>query len=276
MSGAAERRQPADRRSSAHQVEWVRERLSARDWAILTDLDHLRVLSADQLERLHFTSLSGRSREVVRGRVLRRLVTWRVVSPLGRRIGGTKRGSSPTVYALDVTGQRLMWERRAAMLPTSRVRRPRPPGERFLAHTVAVSELYTVLVSHTAQLGVTLAAFDAEPAAWWPDGRGWLKPDAYLRLSAPQFDDHWWVEIDRATESLPTLRRKLNAYLDFYQRGQLGPNGVMPRVLISTVTEWRRDALRDLVEHLPEPANALFTVALDCDSWLMLVSNAIE
>jgi hypothetical protein len=180
------------------------------------------------------------------------------------------------MYTLDVTGQHLMRERRAAALPTSRVRRPRPPGERFLAHTVAVSELYTVLVSHTAQAGITLAAFDAEPAAWWPDGRGWLKPDAYLRLSAPQFDDHWWVEVDRATESLPTLRRKLNAYLDFYQRGQLGPNGVMPRVLISTVTERRRDALRDLVEHLPEPADALFTFALDRDSWLMLLGSLKE
>lgn len=266
------------------QLDWLRDRLSARDWAILLDLARLRLVSADQLERLHFSSLTGRSREVVRGRVLRRLVDWRVITPLGRRIGGARRGSSRTVYALDSAGQRLVREHLAAEQPTTRVRRPSQAGERFHAHTLAVSELYTALASDTrmAGAGVTLAAFDAEPAAWWPDGfGGWLKPDAYLRLSVVHatgagFDDHWWVEVDPATESLPTLGRKLHVYLDFYQRGQLGPNGIMPRVLVSTITEQRRGAIRDLVERLPEPANELFVVAIDRDALLTLLGSLKE
>lgn len=84
------------------------------------------------------------------------------------------------------------------------------------------------------------------------------------------------MEVDRATESLPTLRRKLETYLDFYQRGQLGPNGVMPRVLLSTITEQRREAVHDLVAGLPEPASTLFVVTLDRDTLLALLGSLKE
>jgi len=278
MSRPAERRPPMPQRAGTAHVDWVRERLSERDWAILESLDRLRVLTGDHLERLHFSSLTGRSGEVVRGRVLRRLVNWRVIVPMGRRIGGGRRGSSRTIYALDTTGQRLMQERQAGEQPTmDRVRRPTIPGDRFLAHSLAVSELYVVLVERTPATGIELAAFEAEPASWWPDGlRGWLKPDAYVRLATAAYQDHWWVEIDRATESLPTIQRKLNAYLDFYQRGQPGPNGVMPRVLLSTISAPRRDAIRALVEKLLVPADELFAVTLALDAWLALLGNFKE
>lgn len=277
MSRPAERPPTPYSRLGPRHADWVRDRLSSRDLKIMDSVARLGVLSADQLERLHFASLTGRSRQVVRGRVLRRLATWRVLAPLGRRVGGTRRGSARTVYALDTIGQRLVAERRAAEQPTVRVRRPHPPGDRFLAHALAVSELHVAVATNAARAGMALETFDAEPAAWWPDGfRGWLKPDAYVRLSTPAFDDHWWVEVDRATESLPTLTRKLTAYLDFWQRGQLGPNGVMPRVLISTITEARQHAIRDLVARLPEPADGLFVVTLDRDAWLALLGSFKE
>lgn len=234
-------------------------------------------MTADHLEILHFSSLTGRSREVVRGRVLRRLVAWRVVMPLGRRIGGSRRGSSRAIYALDSGGERLMRERRAAEQPTARVRRPSQVGERFLGHALAVSELYVMVTTGAAQAGMEVAAFDAEPAAWWPDGLGgWLKPDAYLVLDIGATRWHVWAEVDRATESLPTIRRKLDSYLGFYQRGQLGPSGVMPRVLVSTITEQRRDAIRQLVAHLPAPAGALFVVTYERDALLALLGTLKE
>jgi hypothetical protein len=179
MSRRPERRSAGSVRLGAGHAEWVRERLNERDWAIIDSLDRLRVLSADHLERLHFSSRTGRSREVVRGRVLRRLVAWRVIAPLGRfrRIGGARRGSSRTIYALDTTGQRLTRQRQAAEQPIARLRRPTVPGERFLAHGLAVSELYVTVATSVAAAGVELAAFDGEPASWWPDGLGgWLKP----------------------------------------------------------------------------------------------------
>ncbi|MCA1704568.1 MAG: replication-relaxation family protein, partial [Actinobacteria bacterium] len=128
-------------------------------------------------------------------------------------------------------------EHQAAAHPAARVRRPAQVGERFLAHALAVSELYVTVTTGTAVAGMELEAFDTEPASWWPDGLGgWLKPDAYLVLDTHGARWHLWAEVDRATESLPTIRRKLDSYMEFYQRGCLGPNGVMPRVLVSTIT----------------------------------------
>lgn len=243
-------------------VEWVAERLGERDWQIIEAVNRLRILSGEQIETLFFSSLtSRRSRIVTRSRVLKRLIDWRVLVPLTRSIGGADRGSSGLVFALDSAGQRLIAGRQLAEAGPLRVRRPGTPGERTVRHQLAVSALYVDLVALSRSQGFSLEEFVAEPGCWWPDGlRGYLKPDAYLRLSTADVADYWWIEHDEATESLPTVRRKLETYLDFIRRGQLGPNGVIPRVLVSTVTEARRAAIASLVTRLPDPAAKLFAV----------------
>jgi hypothetical protein len=252
---------PPQRVRPSH-VEWVAERLTERDWAILETVNRLRLASGDHLARLHFSSLASHSRDVVRGRVLRRLVAWRSLVPLPRRVGGNVRGSAGLVFALDSAGRQLLAQRQAGAQLAPRVRRAGPPTDRTVAHTLAVTELYVSLVEQTRQHGAEVAVFEAEPAAWWPDGLGgYVKPDAYALLVSGDVRDHWWVEADLASESLPTLRRKLLTYLDFVQRGQLGPSGVMPRVLVSAVTEQRAAAITALVKLLPAPAIDLMTVA---------------
>jgi hypothetical protein len=134
-------------------------------------------------------------------------------------------------------------------------------------HAVAVADLAVSLVELGRTEGFTVTDFATEPACWWPNGLGGhVKPDAYLFLMAGNVRDHWWAEIDQATESLPTVHRKLLVYLDFLRRGQIGPGGVMPRVLVSTVTPERRDAIRRLVRRLPPPADQLFAVEYTANS----------
>jgi hypothetical protein len=70
-------------------------------------------------------------------------------------------------------------------------------------------------------------------------------------LAAGEIEDCWAVEVDKATEHLPTLKRKCEAYVDFHQRGQLGPHGVMPRVLITVPDEKRREAVATMLNKLP-------------------------
>lgn len=252
----------APRRVQATQIEWVAERLSERDWRILETVNQLRLVSGNQLERLHFRALSGHSRAVVRGRVLRRLVDWRVLTLLPRRVGGAARGSAESLFALGSTGARLWAERQMAHGAPPRIRRPDVPTDRTLRHTLAVSELYADLVEQARTQSAQVLTFEAEPASWWPNGLGgYLKPDAYAALTADEVREHWWIEADLATESLPTIKRQLLAYLDFIGRGQLGPHGVVPRVLISASSEARRAALQALISRLPDPAPALFVVA---------------
>lgn len=242
-------------------VERLLQTLSARDWAIIGTLDRVRLASGLQLERLHFSQLAGRSRTVKRGQVLKRLVDARVLATLDRRIGASRGGSAPLCYALDSAGQRLVRLRAEAELSGARARRPRLPGERFVAHALAVTELYTSLVEGSRRSSFALDAFQAEADAYWPNGcGGWVKPDAFVKLRRGDVTDYWWYEADLATESLSTIRAKLLAYLDFAQRGQLGPDHVVPRVLFGVLTDRRQAAIQSVVMALPEPATALFLV----------------
>lgn len=245
-------------------VERVEQRLSARDWAILETVNRLRLASGSQLERLHFADLSTSSRPVVRGRVLRRLMDWRVLGPLPRRVGGTHYGSSTRVYGLDSTGARLLSGRSIAEPGSAtRVRFPGSPGERTVRHTVAVAELYVQAVEQATQRGASVVNFDAEPASWWPNGLGgWLKPDAYVVVAAGDVRDHYWCEIDLSTETVPTLRRKALTYLEFWQRGEDGPEQVVPRVVFSVIDARRAEAVTTMLAHLPHPAEEMFLVSI--------------
>jgi hypothetical protein len=258
-------------------VEWIADRLSERDWQVLEIVNRLRLVSGNQLERLLFDALHGHAREVVRGRVLRRLVRWQVLDALPRRVGGSARGSAGMVFALGTAGARLIADRQAATAGRPRVRRPGVPTERTVRHTLAVSELYTVLIEQARRHGVTVLSFQVEPATWWPNGLGgYLKPDAYTLLMSGGVREHWWIEVDMATESLPTLKRKLTAYLDFVARGQLGPGHVVPRALVSTISTARANALQALVDHLPAPARELFLTLPQEDAATALIQSLQE
>lgn len=275
MSGAAKR---PDRVRTPY-VEQLAERLSPRDWMILNTLDRLRLATGLQLERLHFAELSGRSRSVKRGQVLARLVDVGALVPLERLIGGGNRGSAKQRYTLDSGGRRLLRLRAGDESLQVRVRRPRIPSDRLTRHTLAVSELYVELVERSRVDGFTVGDFQVEGNAYWPDGLGgWVKPDAIVLLERGKTIDYWWYEADMprhdsdlANESLPTIRSKCFAYLDFVRRGQLGPDDVVPRVAFGEPTAKQRAAVQAVVDALPAPADSLFTVAeLDKVTQVML------
>jgi hypothetical protein len=244
-------------------VEQLAERLSPRDWSIISTVNRLRIASALQLERLHFHELTGRSRSVKRADVLKRLVIAGVLVPVPRRVGTANRGSARQRYVLDTAGQRLVQLRANRESSETQVRRPRVPGERFVAHSLAVSELYVELVERSRRGGFTVTEFQAEADAYWPDGaRGLIKPDAFVQLERGTMKHYWWYEADMATEDLSTtIRNKLLTYLDFVQRGQFGPDDVVPRVLVGVPDRKRQDGIQALVDELPKPADELFLVA---------------
>ncbi|WP_329051196.1 replication-relaxation family protein [Amycolatopsis sp. NBC_01488] len=247
-------------------LERILDSLSDRDRAILVDVGRNRVLSGAQLSRLHFVTIAPTARDRIRRKVLARLVTLGVLAILDRRVGGARSGSDGLVFAPGIAGQRvlpLLAAESAVKLPT-RARRPWTPGERFLKHSLDVSELGVQLREQEQTGAVTLARWAVEATAAYPNGFGGLmKPDASLLLQAGNIEDSWVIELDRATESLPTLRHKLLAYVDFANAGQVGPDGTIPRVLVVVshekplVIENRLKAIQELVSGLPDPADRL-------------------
>ena len=241
-------------------------KLAPRELAVVGDLDRLRLASVKQLERLHFTADSPKANARQAQRTLARLTELRVVVRLERRVGGVRAGSRGSVYALDVAGQRLA----SACGPAGgvRIRRPWTPAAVFVAHQLAVSELYVRLAETARRLPLEVLAFDAEPACWRTfaglgGGRTVLKPDAFLRLGLGDFEDAYFVEVDRATHSGESVARKLTLYRRYWQTGreQARRSGVFPKVLVLVPSEARKAALTDIATAQPPESWPLFQIA---------------
>jgi hypothetical protein len=228
--------------------------LSLRDKAILRDLARVRLLTGSQLERLHFDGLvTPNARGSARRRSLGRLVRLGLVTALPRRVGGERAGSAGLVYTLDARAhrERVLWNTEDGERPSAaKSRRPWAIGWLFVSHTLDIAELYVRLREAERDNTLRVLRFDAEPASWFKTGGEPLKPDAYVVLEVGGWERHWWIEVDRATESLPTLRRKFGRYLDLYKHGSAGPDGVLPRVLVTVPDKHRRDQVDALVRQM--------------------------
>jgi hypothetical protein len=269
------RRAGGRRRLSNRYLIEVEAELSARDLALLRDLRRLRVLTGSQLERLHFADIEQSSRARTRRRVLGRLGAFGLVATLGRRIGGVRSGSSGLIYALSGAGQRLL---DGSDGQQARRREPHTPGALFLGHALAISELYVKL--KTAGQVIVLVTFDAERDAIWTDHRAYvhleqLRPDALVTLSDGTIEDVWWIEIDRATESLPSLKAKLQRYAAFVRRGVPGPFGVIPRLLVTVPSDHRRYGVESIRRQLTTPDDFLHVV-LEAEAADYLVSELLS
>jgi hypothetical protein len=233
------------------------------------------VLSGAQFERLAFAEIAETARGRVRRRVLGRLVALGLVATLERRVGGVRAGSAGLVYALSAGGQRLLDEYSGG--GPLRRRPAYTPGALFLAHALAVSEVYVGL--HEAarrRPELRLEHFAVEGDARFTSGSGdVLRPDALAVLGTADVEDVWWLEIDRGSESRPRLLSMLRRYLWFASSGEVGPWGVVPRVLVSVPDRRRQRAVHDLIRQLPQPADDLFVACLDSDTVAVLVNELL-
>jgi hypothetical protein len=249
---------------SAGRLAVVSESLSERDWQVLHTLARIRVATGDQLERLHFGGNGVTSRQA--RRVLSRLVEQRLLGRLDRRIGGVRAGSSGFVYALDIAGQRLIQYQRNGH--GNRQRRPWTPGVLFLRHSLAVTELSVQLVEAERRHSFIIDGFTTEPACWrefpGPGGaRVVLKPDAHCLVGHGEYQDHFFIEVDRATCSSTTLGRKLELYRQYWSSGREQTQcGVFPRVLWLVPDPARQAQLAGVVQRQPAEAQPLFRIAL--------------
>jgi hypothetical protein len=247
------------RRLSKQQLWQLASDLTPRDKVVLDSVARLRVVAGKQLVRLHFEPTPASERQA--RRTLARLVERRLLARLERRVGGVRAGSDGYVYALDVGGQRLLdaTHGRAA-------RRPWTPGERWLRHSLAVSELYVRLVEAERTSELELLDFATEPACWrryaGPAGAALIvKPDAYLRLGVGRDELVWFVEVDCATEGPAAITRQLRSYQAYWQSGrEQADHGVFPRVLWLAPSARRQQALVDITARQPAEARALFQV----------------
>jgi|GEM_PF-438329 len=262
----------------ARRAHTLRPRLSDRDLRILRELARFRLMTGRQLQLL-FVHSSNHATAVRRSRqLLTRLRELGLVQRLGRRIGGIQAGSAGHVYGLSGLGHAVL-----ALDPDSPVgrygRTVWETAPAFQDHLLAVCETYVGLRQLERQGTVELLAFDTEPNAWrsfaGPAGeRVRLKPDAFVALGVGELELRLFLEIDRGTESLPTIQRKCRRYLDYWHTGtEQHQHGVFPRVWWLTESPRREARIARLIGDLPPDERGLFATGLLSDVPGVLLSD---
>lgn len=242
---------------TSKRLHQLRGSLTERDWLIISTLAQVRVATSSQLIALHLSGITLRRAQ----RKLAFLVRRRVLARIARTVGGPHSGSSGHVYGLDVAGQRL-----AALVDGGRPRRPWSLGRAFLAHSLAVTDVYVRLVLAERAGFLHIKQFVGEPGSWRTfygagGGRVTLKPDAYAVLVVDGYEDHWFLEIDLSTESAPTIARKCGVYRGYWQSGtEQADGGVFPRVLWLVADEQRTHVLSRVFRRQLGEAAGLFDV----------------
>lgn len=261
---------PLTARPAAGRIGRLRARLGSRDLAVLRSLARLRLLTGEQVQRLHVGDGSPATRARRARAFLQRLSDLRLVVRLGRRIGGVRAGSSGYIYGLSGHGQAVL----AIDGPHgARRRRVWETSPAFQDHVLDVAEVYVRLVEAERAEHIELLAYDAEPPCWrtFPGAGGQtvtLKPDAYVRLGIGELERSAFLEVDRGTESAPTLSRKCGVYIAYWHNGgEQARHGVFPSVLWLASNARGAGRIAAVVRRLPADAQHLFEV--------MLLANAI-
>jgi Replication-relaxation len=263
---------------TAKRLAVLERRLNTRERAIIDTLDRLRVATTEHLRRLHFADLTPRSAARQAPKLLARLAERRIVVRLERQLGGVRAGSRAAVWSLDLAGQRLA----AVCGPAGgrRVRKPWTPSLGFIAHRLAVTDCFVDLTERCRNGAGDLLDFEAEPLSWRRyaspyGGTAILKPDAFVRIAAGDYERGAFVEIDRATEARSTLIGKLRAYRQYWETGrEQERRGYFPKVVFAVPTESRKALLVDLFATQPEETWPLWQVVPAAELPAALIGEA--
>ncbi len=126
-----------------------------------------------------------------------------------------------------------------------------------------------------------LLDLQAEPLSWRDFGSGLaagrsVRPDLYIALGSREYELRWFIEMDRATESLPVIRRKCRLYADYYQSGtEQAKSGVFPRVCWIVPSDDRARSLYELIERDAKLPAGLFVVATTENSTTVLRERGV-
>jgi len=241
----------------------VRDTLSERDWSVLRAVAAHRFLTTRHVEGFCFADhASPLSAARITRRVLNRLFDLHLLTHLDRRVGGVRAGSASYVWTLTASGQRLL-----TTSDDASPRRVREPSVTFLDHTLAVAD--TDLALHRAHRARQLELLEVatEPDCWrrytGPSGTPeTLRPDLFAITGNGDYEDSWFIEVDRGTESLPRLLSKCTQY-ERYRRSGLEQHqrGVFPLVVWLMPAAARAERLVAALTRTSTPDPGLFRVS---------------
>lgn len=255
----------------------LRQRLSERDIALLSSLRVLHLMTGQQVRRLFYPDGNPVTQARKMRATLKRLAELRLIVRLRRRVGGLHAGSEGHIVGLSGLGHAVL------DVGADIRQRHRSVSETKLAyqeHVLAVGQLLIDLVERARAGRCELQQFDAEPDSWRRFGgvggqRITLKPDAFVRLVVDEWEIAAFIEQDMDTESLPTISRKCQVYVDYWRTGQEQHlHGVFPRIWWLVPDLARLKGIARVIQRLPNEARDLFAIALTEEAADQLVQLA--
>ncbi|MBO3752168.1 replication-relaxation family protein [Streptosporangiaceae bacterium NEAU-GS5] len=226
----------------------------------------VHVATTDQVARLVFDGHD----EAVAGRLarrhLQRLDGFGLVRRLVDRSRDRQVGAPGYLHALTAAGLRLTAGTHAL---GARQRAAWRPTVAFLAHRLAISELFVQLCEHERAGGPTVREFVAEPDCW-RTGTGTtgqrllVRPDALVRLERGPVEVSWFVEVDRGSERPAVIAAKCRLHRQYELSGaEQAQYGVFPGVVFIVPGTARARALERVIAQQPAEARGLFVVTTE-------------
>ncbi len=231
------KRVPRAARVTAAYTTALGSRLTDRDRTIIRDCYEHRVLTSEQIRRLHFGDMRTAQVRLDKLYGMRLLDRFRPPWSHGE-------GSTPYHWVLDEAGAHVIAEQRGLERSELRWRHDAAIGlakTATLRHQVDVNEFFTRLTEEARAAGGALRE-------WWGerDCREALDeivvPDGYGLIQLPGTTPaSFLLELDRATEDHERLRQKARRYAKALPRSELSDND--PIVVLAVPTAGRRAAL---------------------------------
>lgn len=261
---------PKHKRIMKPELRRISTLMSAEEHEIVKTINRVRFITANQLQRIYFTSSDKPSTNLrTCNRMVNKLKDYGLIAPLQQRVGGIRRGSGSTIWAVSSAGFQYLRLDNLSSIKTD-YKRMYEPNILFLEHTLAVTEIYTRLVELDRQKRIELLEVQHEPRCWrtfslkvkGTKTATYLKPDLFTRLSLnDEYEESYLIECDRATEAPCRIIRKCRLYVSYHNSGiEQRQNQIFPYVVWITINEKRREQLiQHIRKYLPK-AEMLFQV----------------
>lgn len=240
-----------------------------RDIDIIKSVSTCKFMTSKQIMRLYFKEDQYRTPATAHRMgytVLDRLIRDKLLRRIDSKIGGLYGGSSGYVYSIGHVGVRLITKK-------SHVYYSDPISQRFVKHTLAISDLYVSLHELSTDNRIIIKSIETEPSCWKSFLTGYgradiLKPDMFVKLlnTVTNTEYSWFVELDRGTTHRQTILNKAKVYERYYFSGNSQTDNVFPGVTWIVPDEARKHQLEKLLEASNKVVPTLHRVVIKDES----------
>ena len=220
--------------------------MTNQHFEILQFLADARLATSSQIARLFFAESPTHRSQIRRANLAtKQLKEAGLIYHQPRKIGGWTKGSSSYIWSLTYKGWKKLKESDNSI--SLRFRNKVDFSRNHIEHTLAVTEIFVELKELERCGKIELNEFQFEPKSWraYTDIGGSsiiLKPDAFAKITVGEYEDFYFFELDRSSESLTRIVNTCKKYVHYYNTGiEQRVNEIFPFVLWIVPDEKRKE-----------------------------------